>query len=118
HDPDDTSAEAARGRVDDASQSFVCLGFAAVGEVTGEDDGFGVSPGGLKLGENLPEVRLAVYLAIKLVASGKQVRVADVKYEVIRPGVLSRARSQNPSNRAWRCSFFGNTLVRSSYSNR
>ena len=102
HDPDDAGAEAAGGRVHDAAKALVRFGFAAVREISGENNGFGSAPRSLQLGENLPEVRLAVYLAVKLVASGKQVRVADVKYEVIRPGVLSRSRGHNPSNRVWR----------------
>ncbi len=91
HDPDHLGAEAFGSRFDDRTQAVVCLRFAAVCQVAGEDDGLGSTTRSLDLHEQFAQVALAVYPVVKPRVAREQVGVAEVEQKVVRPRILGRS---------------------------
>ena len=88
HHPDDFRSHAGSGRIDDGAQLRVRLSLALIGEVTGEDDGFGPASGCLELRDQLNQPGFAVDLAVQRLGPGYQMRVTEVEDEVVGTSVL------------------------------
>jgi hypothetical protein len=104
HHPDDFGPESRRRRFDDRAKLLVRIWFTLIGEVASEDDGLGPARGRLELIEELAKVSLAVDATIELAIGEmavrtKQVRVAEMEQEVVRPRMFGDSDGHGPSIR-------------------